>query len=144
MAILECRKWQSSILGAVVGRLPGGRIAVEAVTERERGRQSLFHRGVRTHSFSCSADRVVCLRVENIHDEMIINIAEDGAALGVVLAFSASQKNSSLVKNLKVDGRNEDLFPMMVDAASSTKRRRWWSSFLSPRRPPAQTSAFGP
>ena len=47
------------------------------------------------------------MRVENIHDEMIINIAEDGAALGVVLAFSASQ-NSSLVKNLKVDGRNED------------------------------------
>ena len=102
MAILECRKWQSSILGAVVGRLPGGRIAVEAVTERERGRQSLFHRAVRTHSFSRSADRAVCLRVENIHDEMIINIAEDGAALGVVLAFSASQ-NSSLVKNLKVE-----------------------------------------
>ena len=42
-----------------------------------------------------------------MHDEMIINIAEDGAALGVVLAFlaapSASQ-NSSLVKNLKVEG----------------------------------------
>ena len=41
---------------------------------------------------------------------MIINIAEDGAALGVVLVFafsaapSASQ-DSSLVKNLKVEGR---------------------------------------
>ena len=50
------------------------------------------------------------MRVENIHDEMIINIAEDGAALGVVLVFafsaapSASQ-DSSLVKNLKVEGR---------------------------------------
>ena len=72
-------------------RSPTWRIAVEAVTERERGRQSLFHRAARTHSFSCSADRAVCLRVENIHDEMIINIAEDGAALGVVLAFSASK-----------------------------------------------------
>ena len=84
---------------------PTWRIAVEAVTEseRRRGRQSLFHRAARTHSFSCSADRAVCLRVENIHDEMIINIAEDGDALGVVLAFSASQ-NSSLVKNLKVEG----------------------------------------
>ena len=71
--------------------LRDGRIAVEAVTERQGGRQSLFHRAARTHSFSCSADRAVCLRVENIHDEMIINIAEDGAALGVVLAFSASK-----------------------------------------------------
>ena len=74
---------------------------------------------------------------------MIINIAEDGAALGVVLAFSASQ-NSSLVKNLKVEGRNEDLFPMMVDAASSTKRRRWWSSFLSLPARPLKRPAFGP
>ena len=38
---------------------------------------------------------------------MIINIAEDGAALGVVLALSAApsaSQNSSLVKNLKVEG----------------------------------------
>ena len=38
---------------------------------------------------------------------MIINIAEDGAALGLVLAFSAvpsASETSSLVKNLKVEG----------------------------------------
>ena len=72
MAILECRKWQSSILGARPSqRWPAyrarARMAVDAVTV------SLPLRCAHPFLSSCSRSPV-CLCTENMRDEMLITI----------------------------------------------------------------------
>ena len=90
MAILECRKWQSSILGTgrvAVAYRASVRIALEAVTV--------------SSTAQCAPIPFllpVCLCTENMRDEMMIIVGVGGVA-----ASPSPPQNPSLVKNLKVD-----------------------------------------